>query len=163
MTEQEIVGLYDADYTQLFPTSEAMRASIFETSRSFEHPLESGISITDARVIDPVEIDLIVMIPGNDAKDVYAAIKQRWISGDKLIVQTRSDVYQDMIIVSMPHEEEPELWKTIKIVINLKQAIFVKAQFQQLAANNVRKPTDQSTVKRGEQSGSESILHRIFY
>lgn len=158
----DVVGIFDSDYNQLFTGARAFKAAIFETSKVFEHPLEDGSSVSDHRIINPTEIDMQLFITGRDYRDIYRAIKQWWLAGESLTVRTRTDDYPNMIIVNMPHEEEPQLWETVRLVVTFREMILVQSQFQPMPARSVRRSGDQSTVKRGDQQGNDSTLYKIF-
>ena len=155
-----------ASIGQLFPNARPMRATIRETSKLMEHPVETGVILTDHHIINPVEID-IPMIVSNTSSGVigaltglttsqayaatYSEIRQNFINATLLAVKTNVGVYNNMVIADMPHEENPDMFDVITINLHLKQVIFVLPggnlanNFQPLAAN------DSNTIASGLQ------------
>ncbi len=145
----DIVAVYTQDYTQVFRDARAIKAVVKETSKVMEHPIETGAIVTDHRIVLPVEIDLnLILIPAT-YRDVYYEIRDLYLQGTLLIVQTRSGIYENQLINSMPHEEDPSIYDTITIALSLKQVQMVTAQF----TTQPRSPKNTSTVARGNQQG----------
>jgi hypothetical protein len=141
------VAIYDQNFNQLFPLAYVIQANVTEASKSMEHPLETGASIIDHRIILPIEIDLSLILNPIAYQNTYQQIKQLYLSGELLTVQTRADTYSNQIIVSMPHEENTEQFNTIIIALKLRQALFVTAVTQTLQP---KEPTVEPTVSRGQ-------------
>lgn len=146
----DTVAVFTQDYKQVFAQARAIKAVVKEQAKVMEHPLESGATITDHRIILPVEIELALILTPASYKDVYKIIKQYYLNSTLLIVQTRSGVYTNQLIAGMPHEEDAELFNTIAIALSLKQVIFVTAQYG-IAPKN---PKNSNTVNRGAQQST---------
>lgn len=164
----DVVGVYDANFRQLFAAARAMKASVKTEAKVFTHPLEDGAPVSDHKIYSPAEIELWTIIDAEDYKAVYQQIKSAFRSNALLIVQTRADVFKNMTIAAMPHDEDPEMFDVLPVVINLVEVQLVRAQFQALPPAAVAKPANQSTVKRGEQQPTEggskgSVAYRILY
>jgi hypothetical protein len=145
----DVVGVYDRRMNQLFPLARPAKANINESARIAEHPVESGGTISDNRVIQPVEIELILYV--TDYENTYKRIKAAFLANELLTVQTRTGIYQNMAIEAMPHEESPVKIGVLDMMLRLKEIKLVKAQFQALPPRQVKYPKDTSTVDRGEQ------------
>lgn len=166
----DVVGVYDDTFRQLFEAARAIKASVKEDSKLMEHPVETGATITDFSIILPIEIELSLIASGVDAyRAVYGQIKQAFSGRNVLAVQTWTGLYRNMIIQSMPHEEDPALADAIAIALKLKEVVIVEAQYAALPARKVRNPANSSTVARGQQqprTTSEarrgSILYGVF-
>lgn len=164
----DVVGVFTADFVQVFERARPLKATIKEDAKVFEHPLETGATITDHRIILPIEIELSLMLQSKDYRNVYNIIKQLFLNATLLVVQTRTGVYENQLISSMPHEEDPELYDAITLALKLKQAQFVEPQFSSLPPRAVRNKSQSSTEKRGEQQpvpvteqgGNGSLLGR---
>lgn len=160
----DVVCILDASLAQLFETARPIKATVKEESKPMEHPLESGATITDHRVIQPVEIELSMVLASADYKDTYRKIRDLFTRGDLLTVQTRTDSYPNMLLAAMPHEETPDAFDAVNLALSLKEALFVQAQFSDLKVRNAK---DSRTVNRGEQQGQtskkqSSILSGLF-
>lgn len=158
----DTVAVYDQNFRQVFPRARALKAVVKEDAKVMEHPVETGAIITDHRIILPIEIELSFILQSEDYLDTYRAIKQYFLNATLLVVQTRSGTYQNQLIASMPHEEDPEQFDTLMMAVNLKQVQFVTPQF------NVRprRPSNSTTSDRGnlqpkKPSGNPSYLAQI--
>ena len=72
----DVVGVFDANFNQVFRLARPVKAQIHETSKPMEHPVETGIIITDHRIILPVEIEFSLILPPGEYRPVYQQIKQ---------------------------------------------------------------------------------------
>jgi hypothetical protein len=144
---QDVVGVFDG-YSQVFRDARPITASVREEAKMMEHPLESGAVVTDHMVIQPVEIELALTLIPETYRDTYKAIKELYLQGALLTVQTRADNYENQVIASLPHEENPEIFDTITIGLKLKEVRIVKAQVE--ATYKAKNPAQSKTVDRGE-------------
>lgn len=143
----DYVAIFDADFQQLFSHARPVKVRVTEDAKVMTHPVENGSIITDHRVVLPITIEISLILQAADYKDTYKAIRQYYLSGKLLIVQTRAGTYKNQIIESMPHEEDPAQYDAITIALTLKQVQFVTAKYGVLPKN----PTNSSTVDRGVQ------------
>jgi len=158
----DVVGIYDnTTFQQILLTARPVKASINRQSKIMDHPIETGSIISDFSVILPVEIELSLLLTGEEYVATYGYIKYQYNSRLPMAIQTRADVFQNMIIQAMPHEETPDMMDVISIGLRLREVQIVKTQYQALPATSVVTPTDQSTVKTGTQSPSDSALYSI--
>lgn len=144
----DVVGVLDQSFTQLFPAARPMRLAVRENSRTMEHPLETGQIISDYKIILPIEIDILFMVPAADYRNTYQQIKGQFITSQKLTVQTKSASYGNMIIAEMPHEEKPEIFDSLLINLHFKQIQIVQPSPDFAPAD----PTQANTQALGEQS-----------
>jgi hypothetical protein len=169
-----ILGLPNsqASIGQLFTSARPMKATIRETSKVMEHPVETGVVLADHHIINPVEIDLSLLVtsstPGllggllgplvggtlaSNYATTYSQIRQAFVNATPLAVKTRVGVYSNMIIADMPHEEDPDMFDVIVIGLHLKQVIYIvpggttpTSNYQPLA------PANTNTLSSGLQS-----------
>lgn len=167
----DVVAVFTSEFQQVFERARPIKATIKESAKVFEHPLETGATITDHRIIMPIEIELSLILQSSDYRSVYQNIKQLFLNADLLVVQTKSGVYDNQLISAMPHEEDPEQYDAITMALTLKQAQFVTPQFSGLPPRAVRNPSNASTASRGEQQPTQStstadrdssLLFRVF-
>lgn len=155
-----ILGLPNTQQSigQLFTSARPMRASVRETSRVMEHPVETGVTLADHHIINPVEIDFQMIVTSSSGvlisslfglstatnyATTYSQIRQAFINATPLAVKTRVGVYSNMIIADMPHEEDPDMYDVITINLHLREVIYINpgesspsSNYQPLAANN---------------------------
>ena len=153
------VAVFTQDFTQVFRTARPLKCVVKEQTKLMEHPVETGIIITDHRIVLPIEIELTLLLASSDYQEVYENIKQYYLNGTLLVVQTRSDIYTNQLIESMPHEEDPNQYNIIPLVLNLKQVIFVTPQYGVIP----KQPSNGNTVKRGTQQGTTAAPKQQTY
>lgn len=132
---------------QLISDARPMRASIQEASEFFQHPLETSKYVTDHKIITPVEISITMILTGETYRDTYAQIKQLFLDSTPLVVQTKTDIYTNQIIQSIPHEEDPELFDGISLTFNTREIQFASTEVAFAPFDQ----TEQGTVERGQQ------------
>lgn len=165
----DVVGVFDSSLNQLFADARPIKAMIKPLSKFMDHPGESGITITDHRIFQPIEIELSLILKASTFRDTYQQIKAAYVGLTPLSVQTKADTYANMYVTDMPHDEDPEIFDTISVALKLREVIFVVAQYQQLPATQVKKPANSSTVKTGQKNPQpatapqQSILHSLFF
>lgn len=153
----DTVAVFNSSFEQIFRDARAIKAVVKEQAKVMEHPLETGAVITDHRIILPVEIELSVILSPSSYQDTYKAIKSYYLNATLLVVQTKSGIYENQLISSMPHEEIPEQYDTITITISLRQALFVTPSGAIVPAD----PTDTNTVDRGQQGISSATATQL--
>lgn len=148
-----VAVLRESDLQQVFAKARAIKATVMRSSQAMSHPLETGASIIDHRIILPNTVELSLILASSDYRSVYQQIRDIFINGELLTVQTRVDSYTSMIIEKMPHDESPDMYDGVALALSLKEAKFVTPQFSAL---KVAQPKNSNTVKRGEQQPQES-------
>lgn len=163
---QDVVAVLNSDFEQVFADARAIKATVMRESKTMEHPLETGATVTDHRIVLPVRVELSLLLATEDYPTVYQQIRDLFNRGELLTVQTRVDSFTSMLIQKMPHDETPEMFDGVALALTLQEAQFVQPQF---ATIKVQRPKDSNTVKRGQQQPTESpparnssILSRFF-
>lgn len=114
-----------ASIGQLFVNARPMKATVRETSKIMDHPVETGVVLSDHHIINPVEIDIPLIVSAQFYAATYSQIRQNFLNATPLAVKTRVGVFSDMVIADMPHEEDADMFDVITIALHLKQAIYV--------------------------------------
>lgn len=155
----DVVGVFDANFNQVFPLARPVKAVVREISRLMDHPVETGFITTDHRIVLPTEISMTVLLQGAQYRSVYQQIKQLFIAAPLLSVQTKTSTYKNMIIQDLPHEETPSVFDTVEMEIRFRQAQIVASQSQALPPQAVKNTVQQSTIKTGQQqAGTNTAL-----
>lgn len=128
----DVVGVFDSDFNQLFPDARPLKASVRETAKLMKHPVESGATITDHRIINPIGISLSMVLTPETYVDTYNQIKAVFLSATVVYVQTNTAFYSNLLIGAMPHQEDPAHFDTIAINLSLEEVEFVQAQVSAL-------------------------------
>lgn len=147
----DVVGVFDQNFSQVFPMVRPVKALIDESAKPMDHPIEKGTVITDHIIFLQNEIELQTILPAGDYRSAYQQVEQIFRSGQILSVQTRANTYQNMFIYKMPHQEDADLYDTIVLSVRLRQVQIVDTLTQALPATAVKNPVDQSTVNTGLQ------------
>lgn len=153
---QDVVAVLKSDFSQVFEKARAIKISINRSSKAMEHPLETGATITDHRIIMPNTAEMSLILASDDYKSVYQQIRDLFINGELLTVQTRVDSFTNMLIEKMPHEETGEMFDAVAVGLSLKEALFVTPQFSKLTISKVATPKDATKVDRGQQQPTET-------
>ena len=153
LTSIDIIGVYDSGFDQVFQNARPLKATVRESSRPMEHPLENNQIITDYRIILPIEITLPVMITSLFYSDTYQEIKNLYLNAELLSVQTKTQLYPNMIIADLPHDESPEQFDAVPMTIRFKQVIVIAAQSDFAPTN----PANSDIQQVGQQNPSGVI------
>jgi hypothetical protein len=158
----DVVGIYDNDtFEQIFNTARPMKANISRVAKIMEHPIETGSIIQDFMIVQPVDIELSLLLQGDEYQAVYQLIKGYFYGAIPIAIQTKTDVFSNMLIQAMPSEESPEMFDVIPLALKLREIQLVTVQYQQLNEQQAPAPEDQSTVNTGTQQPKESALYQI--
>lgn len=142
----DVVAIYDENYNPLLLNAKFLKAEINPTSTLMEHPLETGAVSSDHRIINPVEINLPIILPSPFYKETYQELYQLFKNATLLIIQTKADVFNNQMIMDMPHEESPEFFNALVLNVRLKE-VQISTNVQSMISP--RDPTRSSTVDRG--------------
>lgn len=153
----DVLAVLDADFQQVFPDARPIKATIREEAKLMEHPVETGSTVVDHRIIHPKVIELSCLLTSEEFADVYQEIKNIWLNGDTLTVQTRTDSYENMVIASIPHEESGDMTDGVTLAISLTEVKYITPEFTERKIPVVAAaPKNSKTVNRGEQKPQET-------
>lgn len=147
----DVVGIYDQDFVQLFDEARPMKAVVHPSIKPMTHPVEDGSTITDYRVVNPIEISLSMILQAQDYSDVYKQMYQTFRNGTLLVIQTRSGVFLNQMIYDMPTEEDPAFYDTLLLNIKCIQVQLFTTVTTNLSAFD---PSNNTTVDRGQQQAT---------
>jgi len=150
----DIVGILNQEtLKQIFVDARPVRATVRETSRVMDYPVETGAVLSDHKVIMPTEIEMICIIRSDTFSTAFQEMRGAWLNATELSVQTRMGTYRNMIIMELPHVEDSDMANAVVISIRLREVLFVApasvAPSGELANYSPRDPQDQSLVDRG--------------
>lgn len=155
-SNQDLIAILDADtYQPLFAGSNIMQVTVRETSKLTNWAVEDGTQRTDHRVIDPVGIDMPLLLNDN-TRALFEQLRNAYLEGRNLIVQTKVRSYTDIMIIEIPHEEKPEFGDSIPITVKMQELRVVKPEFGTLPPSRVANKKQASTVAKGNQQSTPS-------
>lgn len=162
-----MLGIFDANFRQVFASAYPIKASITPTAKTPAHPLETGETVVDHIIFDPVLVELVAILDPEDYRDVYGRLARAFANAQTFNIQTRVQVYPNMLLQALPHEETPEMADTVQVVLKFSEVRFVTPSYAPLPAKKVANKTKASTTSRGQQSGTApkaatgSVLSKI--
>lgn len=155
-TTEDLVAIFDQNFNQIVPEAKIAKVeNVDEKVKLMEHPLETGEPITDHAIVEPIEIQLQVFTDGINLKNTYSTLKNLFKSFTLLTIRTKTDIYKNQLLSSMPHTESSDMYDAIIINLKLKEAFFVQPQYGNVPIfprNNKNK----STVDRGSQNSTQA-------
>ena len=164
MSIETIVGIFDNEtFEQMFVNAGIINSDINNSSQVISHPLEDGSKTSDHQVYNLIKISMTVRLSDNDFVSTHQSISKSYNNSVKHTIQTKVNVYKNMVIESMPHSETSESG----VVMNIS---FVEFKSAATASTYVPKyASDSNSVDRGVQRSSsvtedkkQSILSKVF-
>ena len=157
------VALFNINYGRLFTDKEVFikDVSINQDKKIFEHPLEDGTSVVDHVVINPVTLNINVFLPVEFYLSTYAQLKVIYLTSGLLYFKSRVQIFQNLIIQSMPHEESAENLQSIMMELVLREVQFAETAFSSSSQTSSvyapLSPISESTVQRGRQTSTPQV------
>ena len=152
----DVVAILEAETGRhLFGDARPLKATVSESAKLLTHPLEDGGNIVDHRIILPIGISLSFVLSAETYRETYQEIRQAFRQSTRITVQTKTDTYENMYMQDIPHEEDPSLFDTVTMIMQLIEALTAQVQIQALPPQAVINPLDTSTSDRGEQTTSD--------
>ena len=121
----DVVQILDQSGNQVFASARPLNAFVREVSKGLRYPIETGAVLTDSIIVEPVEIQMDVLIQQGGYATTYPQIRTGRINGTLYTVQTRTGTYKNMYIEEMPHDETSEMMSAIKMHLKFVEALFV--------------------------------------
>ncbi len=169
---QDLVAILDGEtFEQLFTAAQPMRVSVRDTKRATKFEVEDGTTRSDHVVQDQIEIAIDLILEDETARDAYQQIKQAKFDNRLVIVQTKVDSYESMLITEIPHDETTDLGGAISMPMRLVEWRTVQPQYGALPPSKVKNKKQASTSKGGQKQTTEadapttrkaSVLYGIF-
>lgn len=155
-SNQDLVAILDGQtFRPLFGLASVTSVTVRETSKLTTFAVEDGTQRTDHRVIDPVEIDLPLLLT-EQTRDLYQQLRAAYLEGRYLIIQTKVGSYPSMMVYEIPHDETPDTGDAIAIAVKLREIMTYTPEFGALPPRKVTNPAQASTVQKGQQQTTES-------
>lgn len=126
--QSDNVILYDENSNQILTTCAIFSAKVDNSAQLAEHPLEDGSRMVDHKIFLPKELSIIIYLSSNGYKDEYNTIKSLYEGRKFITAQLKNDVYSNLQIVGLPHEETTSSVDRLIVQINLKEAIMVTSK-----------------------------------
>lgn len=119
------VAVFDSEtFEQVFPYARPVECNVRPSTRTMEHPIETGQSIADHRIINPLEIIMEVIVSSVFYNQTFNDIVYLFETATLLTVQTKFGTYSNMFITDLPHKESPEVYDSVVIQLRFKEVLF---------------------------------------
>lgn len=168
LTQDLVAVLDNASLEQLFQTASPMRVSVKEEGKLTKFAVEDGTTRSDHFVRSPYTVTVDFLLT-EDTRNGFQELRTAYKEHRLLAVQTKVDIYQSLLITSIPHDETPEGGDSIAVPITFEQWETVQPEYGTLPPRKVANKNQASTVKRGQQQTTEtppakrqSVLFKAF-
>lgn len=145
--------------------SSIMSCNVTDDAKLCEHPVESGATITDHKIFNPVEIDIRLSLPNYIYRTVYKELRQIYEESPKLRIKTKTGWYSNMVLQGLPHEEKPENYDRIIFDLHFKEVVEIEPKYVKLPTKKLKNAENSSTKKVGDNATNSkkrvSILKQI--
>jgi hypothetical protein len=159
------VAIFNLNYGRLFTEAEIKILELNAEPRRtlFDHPLEDGTTVTDYSIVEPIRMRLAVFLPPGFYASTHAQLREIFNTGSYIYVKSRGNIYDNLIIDAMPHEETAQFLESIQMEIDLREV--QTAVTGTVSANSAQEattyspisPAAESTVQRGRQTSTPPI------
>lgn len=144
---------------------EIVRVSFDDSTKLFEHPLETGATITDHEIFTPCAISMQAYI-ANDDSSTLSSLENYYLSGTLLKVKAANKIVNNIVIAAKPFELNSSVFDKTLYNISLKEIIQVNPTYVGMpkAASSSNSSSVNSGVKQAEATSKpQSWLHSIIY
>ena len=148
-SRQQLVGIFDnTNFDVLFDDAICTDLKVDDNSSVMSHPLENGSKVSDHQVFDLIKISMVLNLSKKDYNLVFENIDAAYRSSTLLTIQTKVNIYKDMLIEAKPHEEGN--YQGVIMNLSLKQG----GDVSDVVVYNPQFEADSNTIKKGLQSGT---------
>lgn len=158
-----------ANNIEVLESCDIISCDIQEQAQIMEHPVEDGAVISDFKVFKPTQITLKIALSSEDYEAEYSELSDLYKNCEMLTVQTKTQLYENMQIVSIPHDEKAATIDRMVFTIKLQEVQIVEASYTQATSNklsNVQSAENNKTVDVGQQNTTStppsSTLKNLF-
>lgn len=121
-----------------------------------DHPVESGMIMTDASIIRPVSARVEVAMPTFFAEKIYQSMYElQQKKSDKIILQTKYGVYKNLVLQSFSYSLDNNKVDRTIFTLQLREVMEVQpyGEFEFLASEsqNIANASDANTISNGTQ------------
>lgn len=146
----------------IFDTA-VLQCSVTDDSQLMEHPVESGVKITDHQIFNPIEIDIRLAMPTYFYSKILEEMKTLYKNGTLLSIKTVDNpkMYSNMVLQAIPHEETPDNIDRLVFDLHFKEVLIVEPVYITLPEDKVENPQNSSTKTLGENITKKEVPSSI--
>jgi len=154
----DIVSIVDPTTSkQVFKDARPARTRVTDNSVLMEQPREDGTVQIDHAIIEPIVIEMELVLGGLDARNVIADIQNFKDTGTQLTVNLKAGAYDEMFIEGIGHEEMPEMFNSFPISLRLKEALLTTSGTPTITTETAATADDASTIQKGIQGAITAV------
>ncbi|MBS6552950.1 MAG: hypothetical protein KH321_03290 [Clostridium sp.] len=127
---------------------EITRIPLEDQAKLFEHPIETGVVITDGAIFDPKRATIQAYI-ANDDNTTLEELYQLYLSGAELAVRAGNKIIDKVAIASAPFEITSDILDKTPYTIALREFFEVSSTYTNLPPKKVAKKSNASRVNSG--------------
>ena len=121
-----------------------------------DHPVETGMVITDSSIIKPVSARVEVAMPTFFAQYIYQSMDElQKKKENKIILQTKYGVYENLVLQSFSYSLDNNKVDRTLFTLQLREVMEVQpyGEFEFLASEsqNIKSASDANTISNGTQ------------
>ena len=159
LSRQNAVVLYDENSNQILNNCIIYSVKVDNSAQLAEHPLEDGSRMVDHKIFLPKELSVIIYLSETGYSSEYQTIKSLYEERKFITAQLKNDVYSNLQIVGLPHEESNANINRLIVQINLKEAIIVTSKvagYTDLTASNSSTVSTTPAYKTGDTTALQT-------
>ena len=130
-----------------FYRSATLRCGVDQRSRLCDQPIEQGAMITDHKVRMPRTVTCQFVCPGLLTGYTIAQLEQYYQSSNKIVIETPTGVYTNMVLESMPSNMTPENVSRPIYELRFRELLIVRPQEPGIDVTGAVDPADSDTQK----------------
>lgn len=152
----QVMILDGETFEQLFVSASPMRLSAVESRKPTKFQVETGETRSDHVVVNANEIVIYLNLMTDDARDQYGLLRDAAAENRLVTVQTKMSSFDNMMIELITLDESNSNLSGAAVPIRLTEWREIQPEYGELKQEQVAKPEQSSTVKRGKQAGTQA-------
>lgn len=148
------VAIFKSDFTQAFSKARPLNLAVALNSKVMTHPLEDGSQVSDHIIKELTQLEISLLLSSSDYLSVYQDIKNAYEKNELFSIQTKTDIFNDMVIQKIPQTQTPNLYNALQINLSFIEFRKVKAIVRS-GIGTPRKAKDSNTANTGKQQGTQ--------
>lgn len=157
LSRQNVVALYDENSNPILESCIIYSVKVENSAQLAEHPLEDGSRMVDHKIFLPKELSVVIYLSETGYSSEYQTIKSLYEERKFITAQLKNDVYSNLQIVGLPHEESNANINRLIVQINLKEAIVVTSKVAGYTAPTASNSSTVSTTPAYKQSNTMAL------
>lgn len=148
--------------TEVLTGLQVSRIAFEDNAKVFEHPIETGVVITDHEIFEPKKIVIQAYI-SNDDETTLTELEQLYLSGSPLKIRAGNKIIEKALIASKPFEINGAIFDKTLYNIALKEYLEVTPTYSKMPPRKVQKKANASRVNSGvKQAKTVKLNTKLF-